>query len=367
MAVGIPREHEHVVARLRVAVTSGLAFHEHPPVIVEVVGADGEAVPHIAHLVAPAVIAIGEFDDHRLLDHALGLHEVAREGVGFPATDVLIAELVGLEAEYLVGVPDTNHHAIKAPLRAVVALDDPNLVAVEALGEYAATATGLGVVMILDVPVYQLPVGGLEFILGDAGCDVTPGVVHLVGVVAVAIGEFENRALPAEVLGAEVDVGGYVGLPATLLLVAEMGRVSVEWLLEVSGANRHVVESSGHTRVTCRANEKRTECGNYRRRLAYVIYGGFRPVTRYMSTTQSYDSAAFPAPNPVRLLVLSIGPAFARFDLLDRERAVYTADLLWPRVVTGLARMPKNAIDVVMMGIVSGTIATTSVGFAEPY
>ena len=58
-----------------------------------------------------------------------------------------------------------------------------------------------------------------------------------------------------------------------------------------------------------------------------------------------------PVPNPVRLLILGIGLALARLGLLDRERAVRIADLSWPRVVTGIARMSKNAVDVAMVGV----------------
>ncbi|AFK18604.1 MATE family efflux transporter [Haloferax mediterranei ATCC 33500] len=74
-----------------------------------------------------------------------------------------------------------------------------------------------------------------------------------------------------------------------------------------------------------------------------------------------------PVPNPVRLLILGIGLALSRVGLLNRERAVRTVDLAWPRIVTGIARMSKNAVDVAMVGIASGTVAITGVGFAGPY
>ncbi|WP_416839104.1 MATE family efflux transporter [Haloferax sp. DFSO52] len=72
-------------------------------------------------------------------------------------------------------------------------------------------------------------------------------------------------------------------------------------------------------------------------------------------------------PNPVRLLIVGIGLALSRAGLVDRERAVRTADLAWPRIVTGIARMSKNAVDVAMVGIASGTVAITGVGFAGPF
>ncbi|SEO38460.1 putative efflux protein, MATE family [Halogranum amylolyticum] len=72
-------------------------------------------------------------------------------------------------------------------------------------------------------------------------------------------------------------------------------------------------------------------------------------------------------PNPFRLLIVSIGLALSRLGLLDRARAIRTADLAWPRIVTGIARMSKNAVDVAMVGVAAGTAAITGVGIAGPY
>ncbi|AEH38367.1 MATE efflux family protein [Halopiger xanaduensis SH-6] len=71
--------------------------------------------------------------------------------------------------------------------------------------------------------------------------------------------------------------------------------------------------------------------------------------------------------NPVRLTILAIGLALARIGVIDRERAVETTDLAWPRVVTGLARMSKGAVDVAMVGVAVGTAAVAGVGVAGPY
>ncbi len=73
------------------------------------------------------------------------------------------------------------------------------------------------------------------------------------------------------------------------------------------------------------------------------------------------------APNPVRATILWIGLGLARLGLVDRERAVKTTELAWPRVVTGIARMSKNAVDVAMVGVAVGTTAVAGVGFASPY
>ncbi|SFR46879.1 MATE family efflux transporter [Halogeometricum limi] len=72
-------------------------------------------------------------------------------------------------------------------------------------------------------------------------------------------------------------------------------------------------------------------------------------------------------PNPIRRGILSVGLLLAHFGIIDRDRAVRTTELAWPRIVTGLARMSKNAVDVAMVGIASGTAAITGVGFAGPY
>lgn len=72
-------------------------------------------------------------------------------------------------------------------------------------------------------------------------------------------------------------------------------------------------------------------------------------------------------PNPFRALILYIGLGLARLGLIDRERAVETTDLAWPRIVTGVARMSKNAVDVAMVGVGVGTTAVAGVGFAGPF
>ena len=72
-------------------------------------------------------------------------------------------------------------------------------------------------------------------------------------------------------------------------------------------------------------------------------------------------------PNPVKLTILLLGLGLARLGLIDRERAVKTTELAWPRVVTGIARMSKSAVDVAMVGVAVGTSAVAGVGFASPF
>jgi putative MATE family efflux protein len=72
-------------------------------------------------------------------------------------------------------------------------------------------------------------------------------------------------------------------------------------------------------------------------------------------------------PNPIRLVVYWVGLALVRAGVIERERARRTTDLAWPRIVTGVARMSKNAVDVAMVGLAVGTGAIAGVGFAAPY
>ena len=72
-------------------------------------------------------------------------------------------------------------------------------------------------------------------------------------------------------------------------------------------------------------------------------------------------------PNPVRIVILYIGLALGRLRLIDPQRAKRTTDLAWPRVVTGVARMSKNAVDVAMVGVAVGAAAIAGVGFAGPF
>ncbi|WP_049889517.1 MATE family efflux transporter [Natronolimnohabitans innermongolicus] len=72
-------------------------------------------------------------------------------------------------------------------------------------------------------------------------------------------------------------------------------------------------------------------------------------------------------PNPLQLVILYIGLGLARLGVIDRERAVQTTVLAWPRIVTGIARMSKSAVDVAMVGVAVGTSAVAGVGFAGPF
>ena len=65
--------------------------------------------------------------------------------------------------------------------------------------------------------------------------------------------------------------------------------------------------------------------------------------------------------------ILGVGILLARMGLISEARARRTTDLAWPRIVTGLARMSKNAVDVAMVGVAVGGAAIAGVGIAGPF
>jgi putative MATE family efflux protein len=67
------------------------------------------------------------------------------------------------------------------------------------------------------------------------------------------------------------------------------------------------------------------------------------------------------------MLIEAVGRALARMGWVDAGRAARVAELAWPRVVTGLARMSKTAADVAMVGAALGPAAIAGVGYALPY
>ncbi|WP_181691954.1 MATE family efflux transporter [Natronomonas sp. LN261] len=74
-----------------------------------------------------------------------------------------------------------------------------------------------------------------------------------------------------------------------------------------------------------------------------------------------------PIPNPIRLGILAIGLALARVGLITEAHARETTALAWPRILTGIARMSKNAVDVAMVGTAVGSAAIAGVGIAGPF
>ena len=72
-------------------------------------------------------------------------------------------------------------------------------------------------------------------------------------------------------------------------------------------------------------------------------------------------------PNPLEQFLLAIGYGLAKLNLIDSHRARRTVHLAWPRIVTGLARTSKSAVDVAMVGVAVGPAAIAGVGFAGPF
>ena len=72
-------------------------------------------------------------------------------------------------------------------------------------------------------------------------------------------------------------------------------------------------------------------------------------------------------PNPIRLPIWWIGLGLSRVGLVDKHRAKRTVDLAWPRIVTGIARMSKSAVDIAMVGVAVGQAAIAGLGYAAPF
>lgn len=71
--------------------------------------------------------------------------------------------------------------------------------------------------------------------------------------------------------------------------------------------------------------------------------------------------------NPVRSAIWGIGIGLARLGIIDEYRGRRTADLAWPRIVTGLARMSQSAADLAMVGTAVGAAAISGLGYAYLY
>ncbi|MDQ2051080.1 MATE family efflux transporter [Natronolimnohabitans sp. A-GB9] len=60
----------------------------------------------------------------------------------------------------------------------------------------------------------------------------------------------------------------------------------------------------------------------------------------------------------------SVAGALERLGIIDAERFRPTAELAWPRIVTGFAIMSKQTADLAMVGIAVGTAGTAGLAFA---
>lgn len=69
----------------------------------------------------------------------------------------------------------------------------------------------------------------------------------------------------------------------------------------------------------------------------------------------------------VRAAGRTFARALDRAGIIESSRVRAVADLAWPRVVTGIARMSQQAADVAMVGLAVGTDAVTGMAFAFTY
>ncbi len=63
----------------------------------------------------------------------------------------------------------------------------------------------------------------------------------------------------------------------------------------------------------------------------------------------------------------SVASGLERLGIIDAERFHPTANLAWPRIVTGFAIMSKQTADLAMVGIAVGTAGTAGLAFALAY
>jgi len=66
-------------------------------------------------------------------------------------------------------------------------------------------------------------------------------------------------------------------------------------------------------------------------------------------------------------VIQGLGQLLATLGMIDGVRADRIAELAWPRIVTGLARMSKATADVAMVGMALGPSAIAGVGYGVPY
>ncbi|MEY7848973.1 MATE family efflux transporter [Natrarchaeobius sp. A-rgal3] len=66
-------------------------------------------------------------------------------------------------------------------------------------------------------------------------------------------------------------------------------------------------------------------------------------------------------------VIAVVGRLLERMGIIDAERFRRTADLAWPRIITGFAIMSKQTADLAMVGIAVGTAGTAGMAFALAY
>lgn len=71
--------------------------------------------------------------------------------------------------------------------------------------------------------------------------------------------------------------------------------------------------------------------------------------------------------NPIKAIFRALAILLSRFGIIDAERGKRTADLSWPRILTGFARLSQRTADVAMVGIVTGPAGIAGIAFATVY
>lgn len=69
----------------------------------------------------------------------------------------------------------------------------------------------------------------------------------------------------------------------------------------------------------------------------------------------------------LKAVIYKLTTLLERANIIEQSRLRATVNLAWPRIVTGLARMSKQAADVAMVGLVLGPSAIAGLAFAYAY
>ena len=71
--------------------------------------------------------------------------------------------------------------------------------------------------------------------------------------------------------------------------------------------------------------------------------------------------------NPFRFFIEAIGRGLAHTGWIQTAHVRPIADLAWPRILTGLARMSKATADLAMIGMAIGAAGIAGIGYGVPY
>lgn len=69
--------------------------------------------------------------------------------------------------------------------------------------------------------------------------------------------------------------------------------------------------------------------------------------------------------NPLQVSFERLADLLSKFGLIDHDRGYRTAELAWPKTLTGFARTSQRTIDLMLLGLLFGPTAIAGIGFAQ--